>query len=58
MAALQEKEKKRITENPTMEEENPNRKMAEMLHAEGKINKSILIQKTKCFRIIYGCNKI
>ena len=43
MTALQEKEKKRITENPTMEEENPNRKMAEMLHAEGKINKSILI---------------
>ena len=43
MAALQEKEKKRITENPTMEEENPNRKMAEMLQAEGKINKSILI---------------
>ena len=45
MAALKEKEKKRITENPTMEEENPNRKMAEMLNAEGKENSSSSISK-------------
>ncbi|XP_057302422.1 coiled-coil domain-containing protein 124-like [Hydractinia symbiolongicarpus] len=36
-AMLREKEKKKITENPVVEEENPNRKMAELLAEEGAV---------------------
>jgi len=35
LAELREKEKNQLTVNPVMEEENPNRKMAETLKAEG-----------------------